>query len=241
VFGHRGVKGHAPENTLEGFRVAKDLGVDGIEFDVHMSRDGHLVVIHDDDVERTTNGRGLVRDMTLSQLKMLDAGVKFGKEWKGAKIPTVEEVFSQIEGLKYKIEIKHGSSVYDGIEEKVISAVETAGVTNRVRITSFDYNAIYNMHKLKRRIELGIIIRGRVGWFTGIAKRVGAKWIQANYDLLEPGDVSTAHRKGINIGVWGLRDGKSVENCLRMGVDELTLDYPEVALRLIKRKAVHKQ
>jgi glycerophosphoryl diester phosphodiesterase len=122
VFGHRGVKGHAPENTLEGFRMAKDLGVDGIEFDVHMSRDGHLVVIHDDDVGRTTNGNGLVRDMTLSQLKMLDAGVKFGKEWRGAKIPTVEEVFSQIEGLKFKIEIKHGSSVYNGIEEKMVSA-----------------------------------------------------------------------------------------------------------------------
>jgi glycerophosphoryl diester phosphodiesterase len=235
VYGHRGARGYAPENTLEGFELAKNLGVDGIEFDVHLSKDDVLVVIHDDTVDRTTNGSGRVRDMTLSQLRELDAGVKFSAKWEGAKIPTLEEVLTKIKHVRYKIEIKHGSSVYPGIEQRLLNLIKDLGVKKSVRVTSFDYDSLKNMRALDDTIELGLIIHGKISWFIEIAKRLRAEWIQANYGLLEQGDVALAHEQGIMVGAWGVNNEKEVLNLLQMGVDDVTLDRPDMALKIMKQ------
>lgn len=235
MYGHRGARGYAPENTLEGFELAKNLGVDGIEFDVHMSKDNVLVVIHDDSVDRTTNGSGRIRDMTLSQLRKLDAGVKFGAKWEGAKIPTLAEVLTKIRHVRYKIEIKHGGSIYPGIEQRLLDLIEDLGAKKSVRVTSFDYDALKNTRALDDTIELGLIIHGRIGWFIEIATRLRAKWIQANYGLLEQSDVALAHDQGIMVGAWGVNDEKEVLNLLQMGVDDVTLDRPDMALKITKQ------
>ncbi|MDG6929239.1 MAG: glycerophosphodiester phosphodiesterase [Nitrososphaerota archaeon] len=233
VFGHRGARGHAPENTLESFRLAGSMKVDGVEFDVHLSKDGQLVVIHDDRVDRTTNGSGPVRDFTLARLKELDAGAKSEERWRGARIPTPAEVFAEVPGMRYKIELKHGGSVYPGIEEKLLREIERAGVKDSVRITSFDYDALERVRSLDRSVELGMIIHGRARWFFDAAKKMDARWLQANYGLLEPKDVALVHGEGLKVGAWGLAGEGDLRDAIRMGVDDITSDYPDEVLGLL--------
>ena len=128
IFGHRGASGHAPENTLEAFRLAMDMGADGFELDVHLSQDGQLVVIHDESVDRTTDGTGFVRDLTLSQLKALDASNHM-PAYSGAQIPTLAEVFQLIRNTHHivNVEIKTDECFYPGIEEKCLALAKGDG------------------------------------------------------------------------------------------------------------------
>ena len=121
ILGHRGASGHAPENTLEAFKLAMDMGAEGFELDVHLSKDGELVVIHDETVDRTTNGKGLVWEKTLAELKELDACNKM-EAYRGAKIPTLREVYELIRDTDHivNVEIKTDDIFYPQIEEKCL-------------------------------------------------------------------------------------------------------------------------
>ena len=129
LFAHRGYSAKYPENTMISFRSAVKYPVDGIELDVHMTKDGHIVVIHDEKVNRTTNGKGYVKDMTLEEIKELDAGSKFNPLFKGEKIPLLEEVMQLIEGtnLKLNIELKSDVFPYYGMDMEVLKLVEKYG------------------------------------------------------------------------------------------------------------------
>src|ERR1700681_4503232 len=124
VVGHRGAMGHRPENTLASFEHALELGADWIELDVHLTRDGALAVIHDESVDRTTDGHGLVRDHSLLELKLLDAGAWFGPGFVGERVPTLDEVleFARARNTVVDIEIKNAPIFYAGIEEAVVRA-----------------------------------------------------------------------------------------------------------------------
>ena len=231
VFGHRGARGYAPENTSESFSMAVEMGVDGVELDVHLSKDGELVVIHDDTVDRTTDGQGAVRDFTVEQLKKFDAGVKFGRKWKGARIPTLVEVFDGLGRENYRIELKHSSRTYPGVEEKLVSCVRDSGLVRHVEITSFDYDALETVRRLDGSFRTGIIMHGKARWFTPIAKKLGCTWMHANYDLMGEDDVSAAHVKGFKLGMWTVNDTESAERAIHLGVDGVTSDFPDVAMR----------
>ncbi len=231
VFGHRGARGYAPENTTESFSMAVEMGVDGVELDVHLSKDGELVVIHDDTVDRTTDGHGAVRDFTVEQLKKLDAGVKFGHKWKGARIPTLGEVFDELGRANYRIELKHSSKAYPGVEEKLVSCVRDLKLVRHVEITSFDYDALETVRRLDGSFRTGMIMHGKVRWFTPIAKKLGCAWMHASHDLIGEDDVSAAHAKGFKLGMWTVNDEESAERAIRLGVDGVTSDFPDVAMR----------
>jgi glycerophosphoryl diester phosphodiesterase len=144
IVGHRGAKGIAPENTLVGFQVALELGVDMIELDVHLSKDGELVVIHDPRLERTTDGRGLVSAYTLAELKELDAAARFeGDTSYGVqRIPTLEEVYALVQGrTRINVEIKRTADGerYPGIEGKVVESVRRNDALAYTIISSFDF------------------------------------------------------------------------------------------------------
>ena len=140
IYGHRGASGYAPENTLEAFRLAMEMGADGFELDVHMSKDGALVVIHDESVDRTTDGTGLVRDLTLAQLKTLDASCGM-EAYKGAKIPTLDEVFDLIRDTRHivNVEVKTDEWFYPQIEEKCLALAKEKGVEDRILYSSFNH------------------------------------------------------------------------------------------------------
>ena len=133
IYGHRGASAHAPENTLEAFALSMEMGADGFELDVHMSKDGELVVIHDETVDRTTDGTGFVRDLTLQQLKELDASASM-EGFRNCRIPTLREVFTLVQDTDHivNVEIKTDECDYPGIEEKCLALAKEMGVEVQV-------------------------------------------------------------------------------------------------------------
>lgn len=233
IIGHRGARCCAPENTIPSFRLAIEAGVDGVEMDVHMSRDGEVVVIHDDTLDRTTTGSGYVKDYALAQLKALDAGIKFGGEWRGVRIPTLSEVLNEFGNrTSYIIELKHGSDVYPGIEERVISIVKKYGV--KAKIVSFDFDALERVRQLDSSIELGLIFIGKPRWFIEAARRLEAQWLQAEYRLINEADVKVVHDAGLRLGVWTVNDVDTALRMVKMGVDEVTTDNPGLIIKALR-------
>ncbi|KUO89673.1 MAG: glycerophosphodiester phosphodiesterase [Caldivirga sp. CIS_19] len=233
VIGHRGARCCAPENTIPSFRLALEAGVDGVEMDIHMTRDGEVVVIHDDTLERTTTGSGYVKDHTLRELKGLDAGVKFGSQWRGVKIPTLEEVLRELGSrVSYVIELKHGSDLYPGIEGKVINLVRRYGI--KAKIVSFDFDALERVRSIDESIEMGLIFIGKPRWFIEAARRLRAQWLQAEYRLVNEADVRAVHEAGLKIGVWTVNDADLALRMVKMGVDEVTTDNPSLILKALR-------
>ena len=139
ILGHRGARGHAPENTMASFQAALDMGADGIELDVQMTKDGKVVVCHDHSLERTSNGSGWLVEHTREELRALDFGSWFSPQFAGEKIPTLREVlqWAAPTRLIVNVEIKHGPVIYEGIEEKVSALIRECRMVERVIVSSF--------------------------------------------------------------------------------------------------------
>ena len=154
IYAHRGASAYAPENTLPAFQAAMEQGADGIELDVHLSRDGELVVIHDEELDRTTNGTGLVKDHTLAELKKLcaDNGMS---GYGDVRIPTLQEVLELVKpsGMLVNIELKTGILWYEGIEKKTLDLVEKLGMKNRTVYSSFNHYSIAEVQRLAPKAE----------------------------------------------------------------------------------------
>jgi glycerophosphoryl diester phosphodiesterase len=161
---HRGNAAECPENTLAAFRSAIELGVDLIECDVHLTADQRLAVIHDHQLDRTTNGRGLVRDHAMAQLQALDAGSWKDPRFRGERIPELREVLALARGrVGVAIEIKNHPIAYPGLEPILVEAVQAAGMTDQVIVISFDHGAIRRLHDLDAHLLTGALRNRRVG------------------------------------------------------------------------------
>ena len=235
VIGHRGFPSAFPENTIPSFLGALRAGADGIEMDVHLSKDGVPVVIHDYDVDRTTNGHGKVSSFTVDQIKRLDAGMKFGMP--GIRIPTLQEVLQAVKREKRDallvIEIKRGSAVYPGIEEKVVSEVRAEGVS--AQFVSFDYDSLKVVKSAWPEAETGIIFVGRPSYFCGIAAEVGSKWLRGAHDLVQKGDGDLVHDHGLKLDVWAPSNPDELRALSAIGPDSVTTNDPRTALSLLRR------
>ena len=221
--------GYAPENTMASFKKGLALGADLIELDVHLSADGHLVVIHDPTVDRTTDGRGYVKDMTLAQLKKLDAGSWFGPEFAGERIPTLAEVLEWARGrVGLVIEIKNGPVFYPGIEEKVIEALEAYDMEEEVIVISFDHRCVRRVKELRPGIATGILYVGRLADPTAAARAAMADAIHPKADYLTAEDVSEAHLAGLAVSTWTVNDPSQMGEFIEMGVDSIGTNYPDL-------------
>jgi len=235
---HRGASAEAPENTLPAFKLAEELGVDAVEMDVHMTADGHLVVIHDDVLDRTTDGRGYVREKTLEEVKSLNASHRFADKFGVVRVPTLEEVLSQVRRARLFIEIKHSYTVYPGIEEKVLDLLEAYGAKNRAHLISFDYDSLERVREMDSTVETGIIYVGKARWMIDVARVLKASWLHQASNLLGQEDVVTAHRHGLRIGVWTVDWPEAAIRALRMGVDSLTTNDPRKMMRILRRQSM---
>ena len=174
--GHRGFENRAPENTLAAFRLAMAEGADGVELDVHISKDGHLVVIHDPTVDRTTNGFGKVGRMTLTELKQLDAGSMFSPHFSGERIPTLDEVFDALpDDAVLGIELK-SYSVLDVVPRKVIEVVERHNADGRVIFLS--YNPIALHHCKSIRPDLPVMPIHQPNWCGWMLEFLRMVWMR---------------------------------------------------------------
>jgi len=221
VLGHRGACGYEPENTLLSFKKALEIGVDMIEFDVRKTVDDKLVIMHDAAVDRTTDGTGLLADMTFSQLRKLDAG-------KGQKIPTLQEVFDLVDRkVCVDIEIKEAESVSELvlIIDRYIN--EKGWSYDDFLVSSFDLSALQNFQKLAPAIQLmPIFSRLPVDWL-GVTKNLPANIMAISYKSISKKIIVDAHQNDISVIVYTVNDPKKIFQMIKLGVDGICSDYPD--------------
>lgn len=159
IFAHRGASFEAPENTLPAFELALKQGCKAIELDVHLTKDGQIVVCHDDDIERTTDGMGLIKEMTLEELRQRDAGSWFSEEYEGSRIPTLGEVLALChQDITINIEIKNVPYFHQGIEAKVIEEIKKHDFMQNTIISSFDHQALLRTQHIAPDVKLGVLL-----------------------------------------------------------------------------------
>jgi len=227
--GHRGAKGHAPENTMISFMMGTDMGVSAVETDVHLSKDGEVVLIHDHTVDRTTNGHGFVKDMTLAELKKLDAGSWYDARFSGERIPTLTELLAWAKDrVGVAIEIKNGPIYYPGIAEKTIRLLREYRMERQVILISFDHFVLREAKQIAPEIATGILYVGGLVDAVAAARAALADALHPNWAFVTPELVRTVHEVGLAISPWNPNDLPTLRMLSQMGVDSVGTDYPEL-------------
>lgn len=223
IVAHRGASGTAPENTLVAFRRALEKSPDAIELDVHRTADGHIVVIHDAKVDRTTNGSGLVAQMTLDAIRSLDAGSWKGAEFAGERIPTLAEVCALVRGRTYLfVEIKA-----EGIADDVLQVLESEGMAGYAIPISFSAANVRRVRELRPDMAVGFISTRAED--CRIAADLGADVFCLQYRAVTEQIVQDLHAQERLISVWTVNDPEEMRRMAALGVDFLTTDYVERA------------
>ncbi len=226
ILGHRGAAGTSPENTLLSFARGLELGVDGFEFDVQLSRDGEVVICHDERVDRTSDGSGWVKDFTLPELKKLNFGVQFNKY---APIPTLVELLEMLKGksLLLNVEIKTGLIAYPGIVDKVAQLLEEYRVTPPSIISSFEHQTIVEVIENYPHLKTGLLYDcGLISpWLY--AQNLGAHHLHPHFAFVTPELVRESHSRGIGVHTWTVDEPWEMERAAISGVDIVITNYPE--------------
>ena len=237
VVAHRGASGYEPENTFASFDLAVGQRADMLELDVHLTKDGVPVVIHDDTLERTTNLTGKVRNRSFSEIRKLNAAAKT-ENHPFEPIPTFEEVVDKYhDKLRLMVEIKHGSSFYKDIEQKVISTLERFDAIDTCEIISFDFDSIRRVRAIREDISTGIIFVGKISEFTKLAKEIGCLALHPSYEYITTEDVEQV-RKVANLEIysWTVNDLEEIRHqCEVVRPDGIVTDYPDVVLREVRK------
>ncbi len=238
-----------PENTMESFRAAIEDGAGGIETDAHMTRDGHVVLIHDDTVDRTTDGTGAVREVSLDELQTLDAGWQFlddsgvSGEGRGMRVPTLPEVYREFPGVSINIDIKESLL---GLEEAVLREILLAGAEDRTLIASFRHRVVERFRRISdagiptaaSRWEIGVFMVLHTLRLTGLL-RPSYVALQVPVEhrgirIVAPRFIEAAHRLGVRVDVWTIDDPRQMRWLLDLGVDAIMTNRPAVLAKVLR-------
>ncbi len=236
LIAHRGASGHAPENTLAAFKKAVALGATFIETDLHLSRDAHLVAIHDATLNRTTNGQGAVHNMTLAELRRLDAGSWFGSEFGGERIPTLEELleFSKKNDVVFYMEIKPDGTW--GGEHALVGALRESGEIPRTVVICFDPGVVLNLRKIEPTLMTGLLYDGQIENPIDKAVQIGARQLVVRGDLVTPAMIAQAQKKDLQIVCWTVNHPAHMRMLMAAGVDGIMSDYPDRLIAAVKKE-----
>jgi glycerophosphoryl diester phosphodiesterase len=235
VLAHRGASAYAPENTLAAFRLAIEQRADWLELDVQQTKDGQLVVFHDLRVERTTNGQGALRDLTLEQVRQLDAGSWYGPRFAGERIPTFEEVVSLAREQNVRIfpEVKD-PRFYPGIEERMAAVIAAHQYEDSTIIQSFDMTSLERLRQLNPQLRLAALYTAgnplRADPPPGVSV-VGPPWEMVNSD---PTLVRDAHASGRQVVVWSVEGPSAIRPLLEARVDGIITSRPDVVRAILE-------
>jgi glycerophosphoryl diester phosphodiesterase len=251
---HRGASARAPENTMEAFRLAVESGAGGLELDVHLTRDGYVVVIHDPTLDRTTDRTGAVSAMTLDELSQADAGYKFSPDHEntfpyrglGLRIPTLVEVLREFPGVAVNIDMKADDLA---IEAAVLDVLRQADAEGRALVVSSRRGAVGRF----RRISGGRVSTGASRWETGIFYLFSnlrlERFLRPAYDALQVPlshrgiplvtrrFIDAAHGANVRVDAWTINDGDEMRRLLGLGVDVIMTDRPGTLAEVLQRRA----
>jgi glycerophosphoryl diester phosphodiesterase len=247
---HRGASSLAPENTIEAFRLAVEAGAGGLELDVHLTRDGHVVVLHDATVDRTTDGEGPVSEMTLEELRAFDAGHNFSPDGgpsrpyrgRGVRVPILEEVLREFPGVAVNIDIKAGRP---GIEAAVLGVLREADALGRVLVVSTTHATV----KRFRKISGGHVSTGASKWETGVFYLLSRlrldRLVRPAYDALQvplrhrgitlvtSRFIRATHDSGLRVDVWTINQADEMRRLLDLGADAIMTDRPRTLAEVL--------
>ena len=237
ILAHRGACQAAPENTMAAFRLAAEMGADGVEFDVQLCKDGEAVVIHNPRVDETTDGSGEVADFTLAELQELDAGSWFATEFAGERIPALVQVLHELgPRMVLNVELKTWSLLSNDLEAEVVRLVEDTNMVHQVIISSFNPLALWRIRRLNRFISTGLLyapdqpryLRDR--WLQPLVR---PNALHPRWDMLDQADVAAAHRRGLRVNPWTCNDPDTTSRLVSWGVDAIITDQPDLVYDLL--------
>ena len=237
IVAHRGLPEDYPENTLIAYKHALMLHIDMLEIDVHYTKDKQLVVIHDDTIDRTSNGKGKVLDYTLDELREFDFGAYRGDKFKGERIPTLDEVLDLVDHFSKRLllEIKKPSQ-YPGIEEMIVEKLKERGIPkHKVILQSFDFDCVKKLAEMNLEFELGVLLSKKQYWyklpnFKEIAKV--ADYANPNYALVTKRFMKHAHEEMLKVLPYTVNESKAVKKLIDVEVDGVISDIPEDIFKL---------
>lgn len=222
---HRGASSYAPENTIAAFDLAIEMGARHIELDVHVTQDNHVVVIHDDTVDRTTSGAGPVTSYTLAALKALDAGSWLGRKFSGERIPTLSEIFRRYDGrVHIHTEIK-GHSAH--LSELTVQLVREHGMTKQVTITSFQRARLEETRAHAPELPTGWLVPEATDVVVAQARAMGLTQLCPKAGTITPALVERLHAEGFVVRAWGVATEDLMRQVVKAGADGMTVNFPD--------------
>ena len=234
IFAHRGASAYAPENTMEAFELAAKQGADGIELDVHVTKDGEVVVTHDEKIDRVSNGSGFIKDMTLRELKRLSFHNHM-ESYVGVGIPTLREVLEYVSttNMDVNIELKTGIYWYPQIEEKTAFIVQETGMHDRVIYSSFNHYSIQQIKKIVPDAETAYLYSDVILNVEDYAENTGVDGLHpAVYHVKMADFLKEYLDSGLNVRVWTVNEKEDMEWLIRAGVTAIITNYPDKAVQI---------
>lgn len=235
-FAHRGASGDYPENTLLAFKEGIKLGATGIELDVHKSKDGKLVVIHDEDIERTFKGKGLVKDLTLEQLRQYTCRKSLFKEAEECYIPTLDEVLTLVKAhnIKLNIELKTDIIQYEGIEQDVIQLIHDYDMKDQILISSFNADSIKLCKEIDAQIKTGFLYHEAIDDVINYTKSLKADALHPDLSLVSEELIAEAHDNGLEVNIYTVNSPIYMRKLIAAKADGIFTDYPALLDEIMK-------
>lgn len=227
--GHRGIPALAPENTLAAFREALTAGAEMIELDIQRTRDGELVVIHDTSIDRTTDGKGRIRELTLAEIRSHDAGSWFSPAFAGEKVPTLAEVIDLERGRAVlNIELKSSFLIEPGFEEALLDCLRRENFLDQVIISSFDHFSLRLVKELNPKVRTGALYMALTGIAVDMARWARSDALHPYYLFVTPDLVREAHQAGLKVYTWTVDSPEAAKYLLKAGVDGIMSNRAEI-------------
>ncbi|MCD6483748.1 MAG: glycerophosphodiester phosphodiesterase [Candidatus Odinarchaeota archaeon] len=221
---HRGAYAYAPENTLKSFKTAIEMGADMIELDVHLTKDRQVVVLHDDTIDRTSDGSGYVWDYTLEELKAFDFG-------EGEKIPTLAEVFELVKGkVGVNVEIKQYN-----MEREIVDVIRKYNMEKDVIISSFLHPTLVNIKNLEPTLKTALLFTARPVNVARLAKEARAEFLHPYFETTDEIMIKEAISAGIGVNVWTVDEEEDIERMIKMGATGIITDVPDICIEVRER------
>lgn len=236
VFGHRGACGYAPMNTLPSFEKVLELGADGTEFDVRLTKDRQMVILHDPTVDDTTNGHGSVCDLTLAEVRELDAGAWFGEKFRGTRIPTLDEVLETLgKRILINIEIKAENFDQTGVEAMVADAIARHGIADLTIVSSFNPITLRRFHQVAPQVPIGYLHHPAEPFFLNdFMHDLPHQARNPHHSEVTPRYRAWSTAKGWTMNVYTVNDPALARRLHAVGVDSVISDVPDVIMSALR-------
>ena len=231
-YAHRGASEYAPENTMSAFDMALELGANGIELDLQMTKDGKIVIFHDNKIDNKSNKKGEIKDYTYQELLNFDFGSWFNLKYKGEKIVLFEDFAKKFlsKEMSFAIELKE-----EGIEKETLNIIKKYATHDNIYITSFKYKALENMRKIDSNIKLSWLIQEKINK-NNIDKllKINGTQICPKADNVTKDDIELANKSGLRVRLWGVLNEEIMENVYNFNIDGMTVNFPDKLKHLME-------